>query len=113
VFGVTTPATAEFRLGSAVAPFDMETPAAALGSIGRVDKHHCHSQGCCLVTDKLLQLVKRPTRKHSPLLFTNRYPPAYSFQILQDYATAGAFGYGYDLLTDDVIGIFTKSLFFS
>jgi hypothetical protein len=73
VFGVTTPATAEFGWGSAVAPFDMETPAAALGSIVRVDKHHCHTLGCCLVTDKLLQLVKRPTRKHSPLLFMNRY----------------------------------------
>jgi len=113
VFDVTTPAAAAFGLGSSVAPFDMETLAAARGSIVRVDKHHRHSLGFCLVADKLLQLVKRSSRKHSPLLFTNRYPPAYPFQVLQDHATAGASRHGYDLLTDDVMGIFTKSLFFS
>jgi hypothetical protein len=101
VFGVTTPTAAEFGLGSSVAPFYVEALAAALGGIVRVDKHHDHSLGLGLVTDKLLQPVKRPSRKHRPLLFTNRY------------ATAGAFCYCYDLLTDDVMGIFTKSLFFS
>jgi len=69
--GVTTLAAAEF--GLVVAPFDVETPAAALERIVRVDKYHCHSPGFCPVADKLLQRVKRPSRKHSPLLFTIRY----------------------------------------
>jgi hypothetical protein len=113
VFGVTTPAAAESGLGSSVAPFYVEALAAALGGIVRVDTHHDHSLGFSLVTDKLLQLVKRPARKHRPLLFTNRYPLAYPFQILQGNATAGAFCHGYDLLTDDMIGIFTKPPFFA
>jgi len=92
VFGVITPAAAEFGLGSAITPFDMETLAAALGSMGRVDKHYSYSQGFCLVAYKPLQLVKRPSRKHSRLLFTNSYLFAHSFEILQDYAIAGAFG---------------------
>jgi hypothetical protein len=54
VFSIATPAAAEFGLESSVASFDMETLAAALGSIVRVDKHHCHSLGFCLVADKLL-----------------------------------------------------------
>lgn len=103
-------ATEERRSRRTVGLMNMSTRGTGQGGIGRIDEHHRHPEQPGLVLDELAELGKSPRMQATTLRPGNRCPAADTLEVLKGDSAPGAFGFGHELLGDDVVDIPAESL---
>jgi len=101
----------ELSLGATVSLSGMVAHGTLARSIARVNGLHLNAAECCLVGKKGTQLKESPSRMFSALAFSDRYPIADAFEILNGNASAGVFGLCDNSFRDDVIHVRSEAGF--
>lgn len=91
---------------------DMTAFRAFTRRVARVHLDHWNACDKRLIQHKHLQLIERPRMQNRSLLSPDPYPITNSSQLLDCYSASGAFGIRNNLLTNYVVYMVGKALFF-
>jgi hypothetical protein len=113
IVGVPAGHTEKLCLAFTISLIDRSALRASSRGVARIDEPNRDTRSLCLVQDKALQLVKRPTVQTTAPPFTNPYPDKDTTQILQSDPASGALCSTNYLLRNYVVRVANEALLFA
>ena len=110
---MTAKPTLKLRPRTTIQFSDMTTLRTFTRSIMRINSQDRDSRQSCLVVDKSSQLIERPTMQLHSYFATGPDPKADTLEVFKDYRPLRALRFQNDLLTDLMIQVGGKAVFFA